>query len=50
MDIIKPARLKPGDEIRVVAPSDSLQRVGGMQANLGAKKKVRRMGLSRNFW
>lgn len=49
MDIIKPARLKPGDEIRVVAPSDSLQRVGGMQANLGAKNKLEKWGYHVTF-
>lgn len=49
MDIIKPARLKRGDEIRIVAPSDSLQRVGGMEANLAAKEKLENWGYRVSF-
>lgn len=49
MDIIKPARLKRGDEIRIVAPSDSLQRVGGMEANLPAQKKIESWGYHVSF-
>lgn len=49
MNIIKPARLKKGDEIRIVAPSDSLQRVGGMEANMLAKQKLESWGLRVSF-
>ncbi len=49
MDIIKPARLKRGDEIRIIAPSDSLQRVGGMEANLAAKDKLEDWGYHVTF-
>ncbi|GBG93768.1 microcin C7 resistance MccF related protein [Ligilactobacillus salitolerans] len=49
MDIIKPVRLKCGDEIRIIAPSDSLARVGGMEANLSAKRKLEDWGYQVSF-
>lgn len=47
--MIIPKRLQPGDEIRVIAPSDSLQRVGGYDANLPAKEKLEKMGFKVTF-
>ncbi|TPR18028.1 LD-carboxypeptidase [Apilactobacillus timberlakei] len=46
---IFPKPLKEGDEIRIIAPSDSLKRVGGYKANLGSKHKLEKMGFKVTF-
>ncbi|TPR43648.1 LD-carboxypeptidase [Apilactobacillus micheneri] len=49
MKYIFPNHLKEGDEIRIIAPSDSLKRVGGYKANLGSKHKLEKMGFKVTF-
>ncbi|TPR41504.1 LD-carboxypeptidase [Apilactobacillus micheneri] len=49
MEYIFPRSLQKGDEIRIIAPSDSLKRVGGYEANLSAKNKLESMGLKVTF-
>ncbi|KRO17001.1 S66 family peptidase [Lacticaseibacillus saniviri] len=44
-----PARLRPGDEIRIVSPSSSLAHIGGMQANLAAKTRLEKLGFTVTF-
>lgn len=49
METITPAKLKTGDEIRVISPSDSLARVGGMEENLVAKERLEAIGFKVTF-
>ncbi|WP_283679520.1 S66 peptidase family protein [Lentilactobacillus sp. Marseille-Q4993] len=49
MKFITPPRLSIGDEIRIIAPSDSLVRVGGMMANISSKKKLESWGYKVSF-
>ncbi|WP_105956661.1 S66 family peptidase [Apilactobacillus quenuiae] len=49
MKKISPSKLTKGNEIRIIAPSDSLKRVGGYNANLSSKKKLERMGFKVTF-
>lgn len=49
MKKIYPQKLQSGDEIRVISPSSSLEKVGGMQANLIAKERLERLGFKVTF-
>lgn len=49
MNYIFPKALQKGDEIRIIAPSDSMKRVGGYKANLSAKQKLEKMGFKVTF-
>lgn len=42
-------RLKKGDHIRVVSPSSSIERIGGFEANVAAKKKLEALGFRLSF-
>ncbi|MEG3342819.1 S66 peptidase family protein [Streptococcus suis] len=42
-------KLKKGDHIRVVSPSSSIERIGGFEANLAAKKKLEELGFKLSF-
>lgn len=44
-----PERLKKGDLLRVLSPSSSLARVGGMAENLIAKKRLEALGFQVSF-
>lgn len=44
-----PPKLKIGDEIRIISPSSSLDRVGGFENNLVAKKRLERLGFKVTF-
>lgn len=46
---IIPDRIKPGDEIRIIAPSDSIYRVGGMDANIISQQKLENWGFKVTF-
>ncbi|MCL0312561.1 LD-carboxypeptidase [Apilactobacillus sp. TMW 2.2459] len=47
--IIIPDKLKSGDEIRVIAPSDSICRVGGLDGNVFSKQKLEKWGFKVTF-
>ena len=49
MNKIYPEKLQSGDEIRVISPSSSLERVGGMQDNLIAKERLEHLGFKVTF-
>lgn len=49
MKKIYPAKLKLGDEIRVISPNSSMARIGGMDANLVAKKRLDKLGFKVTF-
>ncbi|MDR0299848.1 MAG: LD-carboxypeptidase [Streptococcaceae bacterium] len=49
MDKIYPEKLKIGDEIRVISPSDSIIRVGGFKENLIAKERLEALGYKVTF-
>lgn len=49
MKKIYPQKLQSGDEIRVISPSSSLERVGGMQDNLIAKERLEHLGFKVTF-
>lgn len=49
MKKIYPAKLQLGDEIRVISPSSSMARIGGMDANLVAKKRLEKLGFKVTF-
>lgn len=42
-------RLKKGDHIRVVSPSSSIERIGGVEANVAAKEKLEALGFRLSF-
>ena len=42
-------RLKIGDHIRVVSPSSSIERIGGVEANVAAKEKLEALGFRLSF-
>jgi len=42
-------RLKKGDQIRVVSPSSSIERIGGFEANVAAKEKLEALGFRLSF-
>lgn len=44
-----PARLKTGDEIRIIAPSRTIDAVGGFLANQSASDKLLKMGFKPTF-
>lgn len=44
-----PARLKTGDEIRIIAPSRTIDAVGGFLANQSAFDKLLKMGFKPTF-
>lgn len=46
---IFPKRLQQGDEIRVISPSSSMERVGGFDDNLVAKKRLEELGFKVTF-
>ena len=39
-------KLAPGMHIRVVSPSASIEHIGGFEANLAAKERLEKLGLS----
>lgn len=41
--------LQKGDHIRIVSPSSSIERIGGFEANLSAKKKLEELGFHLSF-
>ena len=47
--MIYPPRLKKGDEIRVISPSSSIERIGGMEANLSSKTYLEKLGFVVTF-
>lgn len=49
MQKIYPKKLQPGDEIRIISPSSSLERVGGMQDNLVARERLENLGFKVTF-
>ncbi|HCM79622.1 MAG TPA: LD-carboxypeptidase, partial [Lactobacillus sp.] len=44
-----PARLKQNDEIRIIAPSRTLDCVGGFAANQTAQEKLTQLGFKVTF-
>lgn len=44
-----PKRLKIGDEIRVISPSSSMERVGGFENNIPAKQQLESLGFKVTF-
>lgn len=49
MDKIFASKLKCGDEIRVISPSSSIERVGGFEDNLISKKRLEDLGFKVTF-
>ena len=49
MDKIFAPKLKYGDEIRVISPSSSIERVGGFEDNLISKKRLEDLGFKVTF-
>ncbi|SJZ59362.1 Muramoyltetrapeptide carboxypeptidase LdcA (peptidoglycan recycling) [Pilibacter termitis] len=49
MKKIYPEKLEVGDEIRVVSPSSSIARIGGMKVNFPAKERLEAFGFTVTF-
>ncbi|MBP1045461.1 LD-carboxypeptidase [Enterococcus sp. BWM-S5] len=47
--MIIPEKLKAADEIRVISPSSSIERTGGIEANKAAEETLQRMGFKVSF-
>lgn len=46
---IVPERIQKGDEIRIISPSSSLERVGGFEENLISKTRIEKLGFKVSF-
>lgn len=47
--MIIPKKLNVGDEIRIISPSSSIERTGGIEANKVAEERLHRIGLEVSF-
>lgn len=49
MEKIYPKKLQIGDEIRIISPSSSMTKIGGMKENLIAKDNLEKLGFKVTF-